>query len=442
MRKSVNRIRAALPYKPPDTRVEYVWIDMGLDGLTVLVGPNASGKTTVLESLGYTVSGLLKITAGILGIALTSTLRPRKGVPIPMVGNVLLGESRVSSAYVEPMHPLDFEAKRKTWSMARHVLGNEAPLLLREIENDINRSEVLRLEEVIEKLPRGSLLMGERRKEFYHLLTELITEILGQDVDVLVGRLLRRGAFFAVGKGHLVRHILLYKPQVRILYNLGEGEVMDKALLLESIGGIAIVRRKNSEVIKGPRILVFHPGFVYLRGTFEGLYRMYVKDMREGLPNEKESLSILRKYLDWVEGYELISNELHLKDRYGRGVSVYDLSDGHRVAVFMGLLYAISKPPSLILVDTPESFVHPDGLPVIADFLVNLVAKDNQVVVATQSMEFLNELLVRARQYGVLDHTSVQKVGLSSEGSVRVTGKWSGDVGLRSIEELGADLRR
>ena len=123
-------------------------------------------------------------------------------------------------------------------------------------------------------------------------------------------------------------------------------------------------------------------------------------------------------------------------------MSIYELSDGHRVAAFMALLYAIARQPSTVLVDTPEAFVHPDGLTVVADFIASLAASGSQVIVATQSIEFLRGLLRRARERGVLDSTSVQRLAISRDGVARTVARWSGEASLSSIEELGADLRK
>jgi len=238
-----------------------------------------------------------------------------------------------------------------------------------------------------------------------------------------------------------LKYILRYWPaRIIILYSLLDGIYsIDRAFIIENIRGTVVVKRKHANIIKNPKVIVYHPGFVYWRGVFEGLYYTYI---HEGLPNEKESLRFLRKYLKWIDGYEVVSGTLHVRTVSGRRIPIYDLSDGQRVAVFMGLLYAITKPPVLLLIDTPEVFVHPDGLPTIASIIASLVAEGNQVLIATQSTEFLEELLIKAKQYEVLDYTSVQRIALTKDGTIKAVGKWSGETSLRSIEELGADLRR
>jgi len=188
-----------------------------------------------------------------------------------------------------------------------------------------------------------------------------------------------------------------------------------------------------------PQVVVFHPGFIYKPRVFESYYYTFA---HKGFPNEEKAISLLRKYIKWLRGFELLSKKLHIKDEYGRRISVYNLSDGQRIAVFMSLLYAISKPPMLFLIDTPEAFVHPDGLSIIADLIVHLVAEKNQVIIATQSVEFLEELLKRGEEHDILNKTLVERVALTKEGLVYAKGKWSGYASRNILRELGIDLRR
>ncbi len=451
MHKYVSHIRAALPYEPPGTEARYLRIDLDLDRLTILVGPNASGKTAVLEAIGYIMSGLLEPTYCSLGLSLTTTLRPRKFMPSPIVGTVTLNSSsKVSTLYIKLTDLLSIHAEDKFLEMIYFALGAKADFLLREIEKDVsnNKDRILKLLEIkrlerLEKIRKAKLVRKKlsesieiltvfdisflRSLEEKRLITELISNITGQSIDKI--------------EKEMIKHILLsyHLKGMKILYNINEFNSIDKAFVVEGIFDIVVFERKHEETVDYLRAAVFHPGFVYKRGVFERMYRAYIY---EGLPNEKESIHILKKYIEFVDGYELVGKRLHIRTVNGRRIPVYSLSDGYRVAVFMGILYAISKPPVLFLIDTPEAFVHPDGLPVIADLIAHLVAEGNQVIVATQSMEFLEELLVRAKEHGIIDYTSVQRVMLTREGIVKVKGGWSGEVGLESIRELGADLRR
>ena len=184
---------------------------------------------------------------------------------------------------------------------------------------------------------------------------------------------------------------------------------------------------------------MFHPGFAYRPFMFESLYYDSVK--QRGLPRERDAVRLLRAFIPWFSGFELIGRELHVRSTYGRRISVYRLSDGQRAAVLLGLLYAASPRGSLALVDTPEAFVHPDGLEAVAGLVVSMVAEGNQVLVATQSIEMLKALLHAAREAGVLGETVVKHLRLV-RGRVTVKGSWEGEDALGMVEELALDLRR
>ena len=465
MYRYLTHIKAALPYESPGTEARYLKINLDLDRLTILVGPNASGKTAILEAIGYTISGSLEPTYCALGLALVTTLRPRRYIPSPVVGTATLdGSHTVSNLYIELTHLLLLKIEDRLTEIIHFALNIRANTLLQEVEKDVNnnandiskllelrKSELelkfrkLELKDEISRLLFQLLSLSHLYRELTklterELVTRLISNIVGQDVVIAEDYSPHRSLAFKVQE-EVTKYVLPYRPvkKIKILYSMTELNLIDKAFIMEHMLGITIVKRRCERVIEYPRVVVFHPGFVYRRGLFERLYQAYVY---EGLPNEKASISILKKYIEFIDGYELIGKRLHVRTVNGKRISVYNLSDGYRVAVFMGLLYAISKPPVLFLIDTPEAFVHPDGLPVIADLIARLVAENNQVVVATQSIEFLGELLVKAREYGIIDYTSVKRVELARDGTVKVRGSWIGEVALESIRELGADLRR
>ena len=192
---------------------------------------------------------------------------------------------------------------------------------------------------------------------------------------------------------------------------------------------------------KIPSVLTLHPRLGFIPGVFETIYE---KRALEGyLPGEKEAARILSGYIRGVEGFEVIKGRLSLKIG-PRRLSIYRLSDGHRMASLLAFLYAVAKPPLLLLVDTPEAFLYPDGVQVAAELLAKLAAERGvQVIVATQSSEMLQELLDAAKENGVLDETLVHRLHIRRrERSIEAKATWPGRLGLYAIEGLEADLRR
>ncbi|MEB3691795.1 MAG: ATP-binding protein [Caldisphaeraceae archaeon] len=445
MSKTLRSIRAVVPYPAPGIRAEYLRINVELDRLTIFVGPNASGKTTVLESIGYILSSLLKPAPSSLGLALTATLRPKRTIPSPVGGMVLLDDTRASSMFIKP-DPFLLMTGNQLEEMTRYSMGQDAKILLDEIRRDINAHSDILLE-LHDTFKKG---IYEHRREAYRALIEIITNILGHNIDLEASSPIRGTKYFSIEGEEteetdisvvddVVKRYIFLSHKVKILYILFNGNIIEKAIITNGLPFTVVIKKRHSRIMTTPNIIVFHPGFIYWRGVFERLYYTYVY---KGLPNEREAVNLLKKYITWIDGYELVGHELHVKSSNGRRISVYNLSDGQRVAVFISLLYAVSKPPVLILIDTPEAFVHPDGLPVVADFITRLVVNGNQVAIATQSIEFLRKMLNRAKEYNILEDTLVERIELSENGLIEAKGKWRGEVSLRSIESLGLDLRK
>ena len=435
----VKHIKAALPYRVPGIKSKYLEIDIDLDRLTILIGPNASGKTAVLESIGYIMAGNLNMESSILGISLTTTLRPRRTMPRLLGGKLLLSNTFVSSLYVEVVHPLLLKVEDVITKIVKNILEEKSFRIMKELERDMSRETISRLL----GLPLKYIGPSARRIGAVILL-DLVKDIVGQDIEVAASRLYIPSKRALISGPETMREIsrILWYPSkylhMKIMYSV-RGDILSKSMIIESPRGIVIIKRKGAEVKELPKLAVFHPGFIYLRGVFERLYSSHI---REGLINEYKAIELLGKYIKWINGFELVGTILNLKSVDGKRISIYKLSDGHRVAVFMGLLYAISKPPILFLIDTPEAFVHPDGLSIVADLIVRLASEGNQIVIATQSIEFLGRLLNKAKEYGVLDDTLVERIEMLHNGIIRAKGRWSGETSLRSIEKLGIDLRR
>ncbi len=443
----VKKIKAVLPYKLPGRRVDHVSVSLKLNRMTVLLGPNASGKTIALESIGYLVSSILPSKESVLGLSLTKTLRPTRVIPNVVAGFAELNTMTITILYAKLRDVLTFKAEKDVFEIiVKDAVGVEkSSLLLQELEKDFNRKEVVLFLDTISHTKRREPVI--ENETIYGKFTDLIESLVGDNFEIsAIGLGPNEYSTEDTSREELIRKVLRRLLCSRrcvsasILYYVYNGDsCLNRALVLNDSRVTVLVRKKGHHPEGLPRLSVFHPSFIYWRGLFENLYKIYVK---EGFENEEESLALLREYISWVKGYELIGKVLHLRSKDGKRIPVYELSDGQRVAVFLSLLYAISRPPVLFLLDTPEAFVHPDGLPLVAELIARYIANGNQVVVATQSIEFLEELLNKAKQYSTLSDTIVHRMEIGGQGKAYPKATWDGETALGSIDELGADLRR
>ncbi len=453
-------INAIATIRAPGINANFIRVNLRLNKLTILVGPNASGKTTVLQTIGYFLSSLLEPVSGSLGIALTKTLRPTGDIPRLISGILTLNGTKIRNLIITPQPRLQLLASPMPELLYEAVnileLNQDTRYkLLSEIDNDMSKYDksVLQAEEKLQEINRIKEIEGRkkivhRRGSLFYLLQEFVKEILGENVQKAISDPLS-GVKALEDDEYESNEFLMYllrgeKEKIRLSYILTDNsEKIAKMILVGTGRATAIVFKAIKEASeflgKTPSVMVFHPGFIFSTGIFERLYSYYA---REGLPREEEAIELLREYIKWVKGYELYGHRLSLKAIDNRRVSVYNLSDGHRIAVFMSLIYALSRESTVFLIDTPEAFVHPDGLSIIADFISRLVTNGNQVLVATQSIEFLKKLLLSSKYRGIIDNTLVERIDMSTNGVIRSTGLWSGEVSLKSIDKLGLDLRR
>ncbi len=137
MSSYVEHVLAALPYRVSGSRVSSIIVDVDMDRLTILVGPNASGKTAILEALGFALAMHLDAKRSVLGIALTTTLRPRAHMPQVFVGKLTLSSGASFASFaIEIVHPLLLEAESRIGEMLRNVLGEASHRVLAELKKD------------------------------------------------------------------------------------------------------------------------------------------------------------------------------------------------------------------------------------------------------------------------------------------------------------------
>ena len=231
---------------------KFLKIDLDLAKLTVLVGPNASGKTAALESIGYLVSSQLDAFHNVLGASLTTTLRPREYMPQLLGGAIVTNNNMpVASFYIEILHPIILETRSDIREMFYEILNDRAYILLREVKNDMNIDLLLELERILEIL-RTSRWNIVKRKEATKILLELIKSYIKKDVEFAIYRRRYPGLVpRPITESEVVREIsrmLLYTTtrftHMKFSYVLINDSIV-KSIIIETRHGLLVIKEKN-----------------------------------------------------------------------------------------------------------------------------------------------------------------------------------------------------
>jgi len=436
----LSHVKSWLPYLGRNFRIG-LKVDTELSPLTILVGPNASGKTSILEAIGYSLSGALGLHDHLVGLMLTSTLRPVMNIPLMFGAKTRINKRDLISFFIEAM-PSQI-AKRRI----KNVFDTISPELeaqeyiIKRILRDLD--DLLPIVHILSKRP---IELSSYEKQI-KLLFSQIEDFLGQNFQSGIARkfggLLRylRSYDFDADNASMIR---IFRPFWRIkFFKIGytfvdSDKLYSKYIFLGGNLDVILFKKQREPLDSDFNLAIFHPGFTFWPGTFESLYSYYA---RTGLPNEKEAIKLISEYIDWFDGFEIISDELHARSKYRRRISIYSLSDGYRVVILLGLLYAMSGGSKIFLIDTPEAFIHPDGLSIVAKLIAHLASMGNSVILATQSIEFIHILIKKAANYNILEDTAIHRVSLD-DGTIKNKGVWRG-LGIRGmLEDLYIDIRK
>ena len=118
-------------------------------------------------------------------------------------------------------------------------------------------------------------------------------------------------------------------------------------------------------------------------------------------------------------------------------VRVDDVGDGTRSAILLALL-VLGVRPSVLLLEEPETHLHPAGLATLLDFLLTLSREEGfQVIASTHSIDLVHIASSLARQHGV--KLSVVYLERARDGRLESRPFTLDDV--EALRELGVDLR-
>jgi predicted ATPase len=150
--------------------------------------------------------------------------------------------------------------------------------------------------------------------------------------------------------------------------------------------------------------------------------------LKELVPAAKE-LTILKSYIHEFE--------LHIKmAKGGPTVPVSVSGDGVKNALKLAFQLPIFA-KNLALIEEPETQLHPGAMAMVAKAIAYSGKKGTQVVLATHSLEFIDELIDATKDTKLL---SVHRLDLNAEGIMRVS-SFGDDSARYSRQQMEMDLR-
>jgi energy-coupling factor transporter ATP-binding protein EcfA2 len=181
--------------------------------------------------------------------------------------------------------------------------------------------------------------------------------------------------------------------------------------------------------------------FIDMRGTARPGESMVKKYSRCVSDNREDELNVLlRALVPKADSLRVLAlpepNSLHIKLAGGGTVPLSLGGDGVRNAVLLALELGVPK-GSLVLIEEPETQLHPGAMALVAQAMALCAQNGSQVVLATHSLEFIDEL-IRATEGR--DLLSVHGLSLDAAGLMKVS-SFAPDIVKHARQSMGLDMR-
>ncbi len=327
-------------------------IEVDLQPLNVLIGPNASGKSNLIEAMG-----LLR--------AIPKDLT----VPIREGGGISewlwKGEKEIPTAGIETTVDYPQGIVPLRYRINFTVVGQRLELLDEAVENEASGSEAEADTVFYYRYGRGKPILSGR------------TDIGGQDAGriTMTPRPLRRQDI---------------NPEQSILSQRREpDQYPELAYLSDQFSALRLFREWNTgfyAALRRPQKPDLPEDFLLEDASNLGLV---LNDLQNRLATKKLIIEKLKKFYDAIDD---VTTKIHggtvqifiHETGLSQPVPVIRLSDGTLRYLCLLTLLCHPPPPPLICIEEPELGLHPDILPTLADLLIE-ASQRTQLIVTTHS---------------------------------------------------------
>lgn len=407
--------------------------ELPLYRLTVLIAPNGSGKTTILQLLHPIMNIIHSTDTEEIGLSsiLYSSLRPYSGVSFGyslINDEVFIGWSRLSLATPE--------IKRRSFRILSSNATNKAISFIEGFKNF--------LEELVTKIYRSIY----RSK----LNIDYIREALGtlsQEADALVPLPGSETGYRL--KSRATRQII-HNTYVSILISRGKviGTLVyyARGIPLMALINTKIKDEKIKDIIS---VLHYHPAIITHTVKTREAFKRGIHTLRPDISSFFELANELIPGFDGLTFLGKYDNEPFVQIRQNNAIRLIPLSslgDGQRSSLLLALLASIAdKKKWELAVDTPEAFMHPDLSNYIIKFFIKLLKNNRNIIIATQSLELLSDLLAETDKAIGLSSSIIHRMRLSRKSidDTTVTNVFVESIDAESVlnamEDYGIDIR-
>ncbi len=398
----------------------FEYLELPLNQVTILVGRNNTGKSTVVEALAIVLS-LPRRFHDVLGLDIVEVMERyrggckylvRTGAPYSEVELRLDDETIRATVLTGPLQDKEglLREAGHLWEGILRLLMERARTKFREKLRDLE-AEIRALEHRYRILESRALekkleALRMQMEDLVRRESEFVAQYLREDLkreDLLAAVLQRGDSLLCAG------YVTLRDKEVAV-------EIFDSEC-----------------IVKLPQVLVRVP---WLRRDLKGLLTRLEQEVEPLL----RVVEFLRKEVPYF--WDLRGEKIVF--RFGERTEIVPLdATGDGLRSLIELLVPISLGAELVLLEEPERHMHPGYLDIYCRELVKQLRKENaktQYVITTHSLEFLRDILDHAREEEVLDKVTVVRLHRLPDGTVDAE-VIPGKEAYNELEELGSDLR-